>query len=108
MSSFGSDFFTFSFISLVSGNWKARVTITAIGTASNTPKNHIIVPHKIIHMNTTKGLTHKVFHINTGTRIFSSDCWIIMYRIITARNHHHPENMRAEIAAGIHHRNGQT
>ena len=66
----------------------------------------MIVPHNIMHINTTRGLTHKVFHINTGTRSFSSDCWIIVYRIITARNHHHPENIRADIAAGSHHKNG--
>lgn len=106
--SFGSAFFIFSFISLASGKWKAKETITAIGTASSTPKNPIIVQHNIMHINTTRGLTHKLFHMRTGTNIFSSDCWIIIYKIITARNHHQPENIRAEIAAGIHHKNGQT
>ena len=58
-------------------------------------------------MKTTRGLIHKVFHIKNGTSIFSSDCWIIVYNIQTARNHHHHENMSAEIAAGNHHKNGQ-
>ena len=58
-------------------------------------------------MNTTKGLIHRVFHIKTGTNIFSSDCWIIVYKIQTAKNPHHHENMSAEIAAGNHHKNGQ-
>jgi hypothetical protein len=57
-------------------------------------------------MKTTKGLTHNVFHIITGTNNFSSDCWIIVYKIITARNPHHPENISAEMAAGSHPRNG--
>ena len=83
------------------GTWNARDTITAIGTANNTQKNHIIVPHNIIHKNTSNGLTHKVFHIKTGTKNFSSDCWIIVYKITTAKNHHPPENIRAEIAAAF-------
>ena len=57
-------------------------------------------------MNTTSGLTHRVFHINTGTSSFSSDCWIIVYRIITASTPHRPENIRADTAAGIAHKNG--
>ena len=69
-------------------------------------KNHIIVQQSIIHKKTIKGLTHKVFHINTGTRIFSSDCCIIVYKIATARNPHHPEKIRADTAAGNHHKNG--
>ena len=89
------------------GTWKAKDTITAIGTANSTQKNHIIVPQSIIHKKTTNGLTHKVFHIRTGTKIFSSDCCMIVYRIHTARNPHHPENISAEIAAGNHHKNGQ-
>jgi hypothetical protein len=60
-----------------------------------------------MHIKTTNGLIHRVFHIKTGTRIFSSDCWIIVYKIQTAKNPHHHENMRAEIAAGNHHKNGQ-
>jgi hypothetical protein len=97
----------FSFISSTLGTRKANETITAIGTANRTPKNHIIVPHNIIHKKTTKGLTHNVFHIIIGTNNFSSDCWIIVYRIMTARNHHHPEKIKADIAAGNHHKNGQ-
>jgi hypothetical protein len=58
-------------------------------------------------MKTIKGLIHKVFHINTGTNIFSSDCWIITYRIQTAKNPRHHENKRAEIAAANHHNIGQ-
>ena len=57
-------------------------------------------------MNTINGLTPRVFHIKTGTKNFSSDCWIIIYKITTAKNHHHPENIRTDIAAGIHHRKG--
>ena len=30
-----------------------------------------------------------------------------MYRIQTAKNHHHHENISAETAAGNHHKNGQ-
>lgn len=30
-----------------------------------------------------------------------------MYKIITAKNPHHPENMKADMAAGKHHKNGQ-
>ena len=86
--------------------WNAKDTITAIGTANNTPKNHIIVPHRIIHINTTNGLTHKVLHISTGTKSFSSDCWIIVYKIITAKNHHHHVKIKADTAAGSHHKNG--
>ena len=93
-------------VSLDCGTWKARETITAIGTANNTPKNHIIVQHISIHINTTNGLTHSVFHINTGTKNFSSDCWIIVYNIITARTHHRPVKTKAETAAGIAHKNG--
>ena len=59
-----------------------------------------------MHKNTIRGLTHRVFHINIGTNIFSSDCWIIMYKITTAKNHHHQENIRADMAAGSHHKNG--
>ena len=88
------------------GMWNARETITAIGTASNIPKNHIIVPHSSIQINTNSGLTHRVFHIKTGTKNFSSDCWIITYRIHTARNPRHPENISADIAAGNPHKNG--
>ena len=57
-------------------------------------------------MNTTKGLTHKVFHIKTGTNIFSSDCWIIVYKIQTAKNPRHQEKIKAEIAAGNPHKKG--
>jgi hypothetical protein len=57
-------------------------------------------------MNTIRGLTHSVFHINTGTKNFSSDCWIIVYNITTARTHHRPANTKAETAAGIAHKNG--
>jgi hypothetical protein len=96
-----------SCISSACGTWKASDTITAIGTANSTQKNHIIVPHSNIHMNTIKGLSHNVFHINTGTKNFSSDCCIIVYSIITAKTHHRPVNIRAETAAGIAHRNGQ-
>lgn len=85
---------------------KAKETITAIGTARRTHKNHIIVPQSIIHIKTIKGLTHRVFHITTGTKIFSSDCWIITYKTITANNPHHHENMKADIAAGKHHKKG--
>ena len=88
------------------GMWNASETITAIGTASNTQKNHIIVPHNNIHMNTTNGLIHKVFHIKTGTKNFSSDCCIIVYNIITAKTPHHPENISAETVAGTAQRNG--
>lgn len=56
----------------------------------------------------TSGLTHRDFHIITGTRNFSSHCWIIKYNRQTARNHRHPENISAETAAGSHHRNGHT
>jgi hypothetical protein len=66
----------------------------------------MIVPQSIIHKNTIKGLTHSVFHINTGTRTFSSDCCIIVYKIATAMNPHHPEKIRADTAAGNHHKNG--
>ena len=58
-------------------------------------------------MKTIKGLIHKVFHIRTGTNIFSSDCCIIVYKIQTAKNPHRHENISAEIAAGNHHKNGQ-
>ena len=95
------------FISSASGTWNARDTITAIGTANKTQKNHIIVPHNNIHINTTRGLTHKVFHINTGTSNFSSDCCIIVYNIITAKTHHHHEKINADTAAGMAHKNGQ-
>ena len=75
------DFFSISFTffstSSAWGTWKASETITAIGTASSTQKNHIIVPKSIIHINTTSGLTPRVFHIKTGTRNFSSDCCIM-------------------------------
>ena len=97
------------FISCISsawGTWKASDTITAIGTANSTQKNHIIVPHRRIHMNTIKGLTHSVFHIKTGTKNFSSDCCIIVYSITTARTHHRPANIKAETAAGTAHKNG--
>ena len=60
-----------------------------------------------MHKKTTNGLTHRVFHIKTGTKIFSSDCWIIVYNIHTAKNHHRQEDISAKIAAGNHHRNGQ-
>ena len=93
-------------ISSAWGTWKANDTITAIGTAKRTQKNHIIVPHSKIHMNTTNGLTHNVFHINTGTKNFSSDCCIIVYSIITAKTHHRPANIKAETAAGIAPKNG--
>jgi hypothetical protein len=59
-----------------------------------------------MHIKTIRGLTHKVFPINIGTNIFSSDCWIIVYKITTARNHRHQENISADIAAGSHHKNG--
>ena len=88
------------------GTWKAKDTITAIGTANKTQKNHIIVQHSSIHMNTTSGLTHRVFHINTGTSNFSSDCCIIVYNIIIANTHHRPENINAETAAGMAPKNG--
>ena len=58
-------------------------------------------------MNTIKGLTHNVFHINTGTSSFSSDCCIIVYNIITAKTHHHHAKINADTAAGIAHKNGQ-
>lgn len=105
-SEFFSTFLIFFSNSSDCGMWKARDTITDIGTANRTQKNHIIVPHSIMHINTIRGLTHNVFHINTGTKNFSSDCWINVYKIITARNHRHPENMSADIAAGNHHKNG--
>ena len=31
---------------------------------------------------------------------------MIVYKITTARNHRHQENIRADIAAGSHHKNG--
>ena len=93
-------------ISSAWGTWKARDTITAIGTANSTQKNHIIVPHSNMHMNTIKGLTHNVFHINTGTNNFSSDCCIMVYSITTAKTHHQPANISADMAAGIAHKNG--
>ena len=103
------DLIFFGFISCSSsawGTWNANDTITAIGTANNTQKNHIIVQHNNIHMNTIKGLTHSVFHMNTGTRNFSSVCWIIVYNMIMAKTHRHPANIKAETAAGIAHKNG--
>lgn len=57
-------------------------------------------------MNTIKGLTHKLFHINTGTSNFSSDCCIIVYNIITAKTPHHHEKIKAETVAGTAHKNG--
>lgn len=99
---------------LFSGNFlsacgilKAKDTITDIGTASKTPKNHIILQHKSIQTNTSNGLTHKVFHMITGTNNFSSVCWITVYKIITAKTPRRPEKIKAEIAAGAAHRNGQ-
>lgn len=66
-----------------------------------------MVPHNIIHKKTSNGLTHKVFHMKTGTKIFSSDCWIIVYNIHTARNPRNQDDIKAKIAAGSHHKNGQ-
>ena len=65
-----------------------------------------MVPQSNIQMNTTKGLTHNVFHMNTGTRSFSSVCWMIVYSIITAKTHRRPVNIRPDTAAGIAHKNG--
>ena len=31
---------------------------------------------------------------------------MIVYKITTAKNHRHQENIRADIAAGSHHKNG--
>jgi hypothetical protein len=68
----------------------------------------MMVQNSSIQINITRGLTHRDFHIITGTRNFSSHCCIIRYSIHTARNPHHHENISAEIAAGNHQRNGQT
>lgn len=57
-------------------------------------------------MKTTRGLTHRVFHINTGTRNFSSVCCMIVYRIIIANTHHRHANIRADTAAGTAPKNG--
>jgi hypothetical protein len=59
-----------------------------------------------MHINTTRGLTHNVFHINTGTSNFSSVCCIIVYNIITANTPHRHANIKAETAAGAAHKNG--
>ena len=67
----------------------------------------MIVQNNSMQIKITRGLTHRDFHIITGTRNFSSHCCIIRYNRQTARNHHHHENISAEIAAGNHHRNGQ-
>jgi len=99
-------YFVLSTISSACGTWKANDTITAIGTASKTQKNHIIVQHSSMHINTTRGLTHRVFHMNTGTNNFSSDCCIIVYRIIIAKTHHRPVNIKADTPAGIAPKNG--
>ena len=101
-----SIFLTLFSSSSACGIWKANDTITAIGTANRIQKNHIIVPQSIMHKKIIRGLTHKVFHISTGTRIFSSDCCITVYKIATAINPHHQEKISADTAAGSHHRNG--
>jgi len=43
------------------------VIIAAIGTASKIPKNHIIIPHKIIEMKITTLLIPKDLFIINGT-----------------------------------------
>lgn len=89
------------------GILNAKDTITDIGTANKTPKNPIILQHRSIQTKTSKGLTHKAFHIIIGTKNFSSVCCMIVYKIITAKTHRHPENIKAETAAGAAHKNGQ-
>jgi len=88
------------------GTRKARETITAIGTANKTQKNHIMLPHNRMQTNTSNGLTPRVFHIITGTKNFSSDCCIIVYRITMAKTPRRHVNIRAETAAGVAHKNG--
>lgn len=66
-----------------------------------------MVQNNNMQIKITRGLTHRDFHIITGTRNFSSHCCMIRYNRQTAKNHHHHENISAEMAAGNHHRNGQ-
>ena len=87
-------------LSLGCGMRKAKDTITAIGTANSTQNNPMIQPQNIMHTNTSRGLTHRDFPMITGTRNFSSHCWIIVYKIIIANTPHRPENISADIAAG--------
>ena len=54
-----------------------RVIIAAIGTESKIPKNHIIIPHKIIEINITTLLIPKDLFIINGMRIFPSIVLII-------------------------------
>ena len=82
------------------GTWKANETITAIGTASSTQKTPMMLPQSRIDTKTNKGLTHNVFHIMTGTKNFSSNCCMIVYKMIIAKTPRRPEKINQDIAAG--------
>ncbi|OQB41363.1 MAG: hypothetical protein BWY04_00867 [candidate division CPR1 bacterium ADurb.Bin160] len=47
-----------------------NIIITTIGTANKTPKNHIIIPQKIIPINIKLALTHNALFIKIGKKTF--------------------------------------
>jgi hypothetical protein len=79
------------------------VIIAAIGTASNIPRNHIIIPHKIIEMKiTTLFIPSDLFIIN-GTIILFSIALIIKIIPVIINPHSNQKCVNPNKIGGIHH-----
>ena len=84
------------------------MTIAAIGTANKIPKNHIIIPQRIIEIKITTLLIPRDLFIIRGIRILFSMVLIRKITQVITKNHKTPKLIPQIIAAGIHHTTGHT